>query len=107
MAFLRSDRSKMPTSRYVQSCTIYNPQSDHNFILKMTVPLDEVEKVLTQSDLVSGDVSPHIALRSLVRVLRGPYQHCQGVVTEKSNQGRELIIMDPDNNENVSLPRRS
>ena len=77
----------MPTSRYVQSCTIYNPQSDHNFILKMMVPLDEVEKVLTQLDLVSRDVSPHITLRSLVRVLQGPYQHCQGVVAGKSNRG--------------------
>ena len=68
------------------------------------VPLDEVEKVLTQSDLVNRDVSPHIMLKSLVRVLWGPYQHFWSVVAEKSNHGRELIIMDLDNNKNVSLP---
>lgn len=73
----------------------------------MTVPFDEVEKVFTQSDMMSGDVSPHIAPRSLVRVLRGIYQHRQGVVSQKHNQGRELIVMDPDNNEKVSSPHPS
>lgn len=69
------------------------------------VLFDEVQKVSTESGMVSGDVSPHITLRSLVRVLRGPYTHCQGVVSEKLNLGRELVIMDPDNNKNVSLHR--
>lgn len=73
----------------------------------MTVPCDEVQKVFSRSDVASGDVSPHIALRSIVRVVHSPYVHCQGVVTEKCNQGQELIIMDPDNNKNVSLPHRS
>ena len=72
-------------------------------ISKIVVSFDEVLKVSTESDVVSGDVSPHIMLRSLVRVLRGPYMDRQGVVSEKCNLGRELIVVDPDNNENVSF----
>ena len=72
-------------------------------ISKIVVSFDEVLKVSTESDMVSRDVSPHIMLRSLVRVLRGPYMDRQGVVSEKRNLGRELIVVDPDNNENVSL----
>ena len=67
------------------------------------VPFDEVQKVSTESDMVSRDVSLHILLKSTVRVLRGPYQHRQGVVSEKFNQGRELHIVDLDNNENVNV----
>ena len=51
----------------------------------MMVTFDKVQKVLTELDLVSGDVSPHIPLKGIVRVLRGPYEHCQGVVSEKFN----------------------
>ena len=72
-------------------------------ISKIVVSFDEVLKVSTESDVVSRDVSPHIMLRSLVRVLRGLYMDRQGVVSEKRNLGRELIVVDPDNNENVSL----
>ena len=68
----------------------------------MVVPINAVEKLLVHSDSGSGDLSPHITQRSLVRVLRGPHQRCQGVVTQKLNQGRELMIMDPDNKETVS-----
>ena len=68
----------------------------------MMVAFDEVQKVLTELDLVSRDVSPHIPLKGIVRVLHGPYEHCQGVVSEKFNQGQELHIVDLDNNENVS-----
>ena len=72
-------------------------------ISKIVVSFDEVLKVSTESDVVSGDVSLHIMLRSLVRVLHGLYMDCQGVVSEKRNLGRELIVVDPDNNKNVSL----
>ena len=68
----------------------------------MVVPINVVEKLLVHSDLGSGDLSLHIAQRSLVRVLRGPCQRCQGVVTQKLNRGQELMIMDPDNEETVS-----
>ena len=77
------------------------------FIYKITVPCDEVQKVSGGSDVANRDVSPHIPLRSIVRVVCGPYVHRQGVVTEKRNRGRELIIMDPDNDENVSFSLRS
>ena len=49
------------------------------------VPFDEVQKVPIESDMVSGDVSLHMLLKSTVRVLHGPYQHHQGVVSEKFN----------------------
>ena len=68
----------------------------------MTVPFDEVQKVPTELDLVSGDVSPHIPLKGIVQVLCGPYEYRQGIVSEKFNQGREFHIVDLDNNENVS-----
>ena len=68
----------------------------------MTVPFDEVQKVLMELDLVSRDVSPHIPLKGMVQVLNGPYEYCQGIVSEKFNRGRELHIVDLDNNENVS-----
>ena len=68
----------------------------------MTVAFDEVQKVPTELDLVSGDVSPHIPLKGIVRVLHGPYEHRQGVVSEKFNRGQELHIVDLNNNENVS-----
>ena len=73
-------------------------------ISKIVVSFDVVLKVSTESDVVSEDVSPHIMLRSLARVLHGPYMDCQGVVSEKRNLGRELIVIDPDNNENGSFP---
>ena len=79
----------------------------NHFTSKMIIPFHEVQKVLTHSDPTCVDVSPHIVLRSLVRVLRGTYQHRQGVVSEKFNRGQELVIMDPDNNENVSFPQGS
>ena len=72
-------------------------------ISKIVVSFDEVLKVSTESDVVSGDVSLHIMLRSLVRVLHGLYMDHQGVVSEKRNLGRELIVVDPDNSKNVSL----
>ena len=73
-------------------------------ISKIVVSFDVVLKVSTESDVVSEDVSPHIILRSLVRVLHGPYMDRQGVVSEKCNLGRELIVIDPDNNKNGSFP---
>ena len=68
----------------------------------MVVPIDAVEKLLAHSHSGSGDLSPHITQRSLVRVLRGPYQRRQGVVIQKLNRGRQLTIMDSDNEETVS-----
>lgn len=80
----------------------YNSRIFKDSVLKMTVPINAVEKILVHSDSVTRDLSLHIALRSLVRVLRGPYQRRQGVVVSKSNRGRELTLFDPDNGESVS-----
>lgn len=67
--------------------------------LQISVSTRDIQK---DAIMFGTDFSPHITLSSMVRVLRGPYKSRQGVVSEKLNQGRELKIIDPDNNENVS-----